>query len=286
VNQLQLGLTSLDFGSVEECVDALDSNKLACFELYVGNDFEEDALSFLKQITQDRGIKISCVSTLAKLAQAESDIDAHLNLIDLSFKVAKSLGVNKIGFMYGGSARLNRFESRKRFISRITPFLQKAESSGITILIENVFSRSPSGDLDSVEVVAELFDSLDSEAIKLNFDVGNFAIAGVEAYPYAFESLKNIIGGIHLKDVSHYRAARHGDIPISEVLLDYKRGLFIPEALGEGILNSAGLIESLLTWEDCPPVILEFHCNGESRSNLLSSNLNYIYRSVEDFHGY
>ena len=285
MSQLQLGLTSLDFGSLAECVDALASNELACVELYIGNDFKEDALSFLKQITQERGIEITCVSTLAKLAQAESDIDTHLNLIDLSFKVAKSLGVNKIGFMYGGSSRLNRFHSQKRFISRVTPLLQKAESSGITILIENVFSRSPSGDLDSVEVVAELFDSLDSQAIKLNFDVGNFAIAGEEAYPYAFESLKDIIGGIHLKDVSRYRTARHGNVPISEVLLDYKRGLFIPEALGDGILNSAGLIDSLLTWEDCPPIILEFHCKGESRSNLLSSNLNFIYRSMEDVHG-
>ena len=286
MNQLQLGLTSLDFGSVEECVEALDSNKLACFELYIGSDFKEEALSVLKQITQDRGIEITCVSTLAKLAQAESDIDVHLNLIDLSFKVAKSLGVKKIGFMYGGSARLNRFDSQKRFLARIMPLLQKAESSGITILIENVFSRSPSGDLDSAEVVAELFDSLDSEAIKLNFDVGNFSIAGEEAYPYAFETLKEIIGGIHLKDVSRYQTARHGNIPISEVLLDYKRGLFIPEALGEGIMNSAGLIDSLLTWEDCPPIILEFHCNGDSRSNLLSSNLNYIYRSMKDVHGH
>ncbi len=269
----------MDFASVEECVDALNSNELACFELYIRNDFNQNNLSFLKQITQERGIGITCVSTLAKLAQAEEDIDANLNLINLSFEVAISLGVNKIGFMYGGSAGLNRFDCQKRFISRVTPFIERAESSGITILIENLFSRSPSGDLDSVEAVAELFDNLESDAIKLNFDVGNFAIAGEEAYPYAFEYLKEIIGGFHLKDVSRYRSARHGNLPFAKVLLDYKRGLFISEALGEGILNSAGLIGSLLNWENCPPIILEFHCDGDARKQLLNSNLNYIRRS-------
>ncbi len=282
MKQLEVGLTTLDFKSVEECIDALDSNELPCFELYIRNDFSENDLSFLQQITQDKGIRITSVSTLAKLAQAEEDIDNHLNLINLSFQVALSLGVNNIGFMYGGSARLNRFDCQERFVSRITPLIQRAESSGITILIENVFSRSPSGDLDSVEVVAELFDHLKSNFIKLNFDVGNFAIAGEESFPYAFEYLKEIIGGIHLKDVSRYRRSRHGYPPNSEVLSDYKRGLFISEPLGEGILNSAGLLSSLTSWKDCPPIILEFHCSGDARKHLLSSNLNYIHRSVSD----
>jgi sugar phosphate isomerase/epimerase len=280
MQSLKLGLTSLDFLAVEECVEAVETNELSCFEFYINHEFNREDLSYARQVIQNKGIEITCISTLAKLAQAEEDVNAHLNLIELSFEVASNLGVKKIGFMYGGSARLNRFDSQKRFVSRLKPLIEKAESFGITILLENVFSRSPSGDLDSVEVVADLFNSFDSKALKLNFDVGNFAIAGEEAYPYAFEYLKTIIGGIHLKDVSRYRQDRHGVNPVSDVLLDYRRGLFISEALGDGMLNSASFIRSLLTWDDCPPVILEFHCRGEARKRLLNRNLSFVRQSV------
>lgn len=279
---LELGLTSLDFATVSECVEAVENNRLAHLELYIGRDFTDKNLSQLEKATQSKGIGISCISTLAKLAQAEEDLDIQLNLIYLSLEVASKLGVKKIGFMYGGNARLNRVDSQKRFISRLKPVIERAEASGITILIENLFSRSPSGDLDSVEVVSDLFDRLNTDYVKLNFDVGNFAIAGEEAFPYAFEYLQNIIGGIHLKDVSRYRSVRHGFKPISEILLDHRRGLFISEALGEGILNSAGFISSLLDWRECPPVTLEFHCSGEARNNLLNRNLNYINQLINE----
>jgi len=282
VKPLRLGLTSLDFATIDECVEAVENNGLGYIEVYIGRDFSDEDLSQLVRATQIKGIGISCVSTLAKLAQAEEDLDNHLNLIYLSLDVAAKLGVKKIGFMYGGSARYNRLESLKRFISRLRPVIERAENFGITILIENLFSRSPSGDLDSVEVVSHLFDRMDTDYLKLNFDVGNFAIAGEEAFPYAFQCLKDIIGGIHLKDVSRYRSVRHGLNPVSEILRDHVRGLFVPEALGEGILNSAGFISSLLDWHECPPVILEFHCGGEARSNLLSNNLNYINQLVSE----
>ena len=276
---LRLGLISLDFPSWRDCVDEAADRLFPAAEIYVGRGFSIADSAALRQHCEQRGVTVAVVSCLAKLAQAEEDLAEHVALITTAIDVAASMGVSNVGFMYGGCARLGRHEARDRFLRRIEPLADRARRSGVRLLIENVFSRSPAGDLDSVDQVLDLLNGVDTSCVGLTFDVGNFAIAGEEAYPYAFELLRGHIGSIHLKDVARYQQARHPDPRLSRPLQDHARGLFLTEPLGEGSLNCAGLLRALMGWSDCPPVMLEPFCGGTQRQAWLDRSLAFI-RSV------
>jgi sugar phosphate isomerase/epimerase len=273
---LRLGLISLDFPSWQECVDEAADRELDAVEIYVSPGFGLKDAKALKKRCDERGVTLAVISCLAKLSQAEDDVGDHLALITSAMRAAESIDVRNVGFMYGGCARLGRHAARERFLARVTPLVEAARRSGVRLLIENVFSRHPSGDLDSVDHVLELFNRLDPSSVALNFDPGNFAVAGEEAYPYAFEVLRPYIGGIHLKDVARYRYERHQDGESARPLQDYARGLFLTEPLGEGSLNCSGLVRALLGWDDCPPVMLEPFCADERRRAWLDRSLSFV----------
>jgi sugar phosphate isomerase/epimerase len=274
--KLRLGLISLDFSSWQECVDEAAGRELDSVEIYVGHGFDSNDADALKRRCEKRSVTPAVISCLAKLSQAEDDIGDHVALITTAMRAAESLGVGNVGFMYGGCARLGRHAARERFLARLAPLVETARRSGLRLLIENVFSRNPSGDLDSVDHALELFSRLDLRSVALNFDPGNFAISGEEAYPYAFEALRPYIGGIHLKDVARYQYRRHRDATNFRPLQDYARGLFLTEPLGEGSLNCGGLVRALLSWNDCPPVMLEPFCGGERRQAWLDRSLSFV----------
>ena len=273
---LRLGLISLDFPSWQECVDEAADRELDAAEIYVWPGFGLEDAEALKRRCDQRGVTPAVISCLAKLSQAEDDVDDQVALITSAMRAAESIDVRNVGFMYGGCARLGRHAARERFLARVAPLVEAARRSGLRLLIENVFSRSPSGDLDNVDHVLELFSRLDPRYVALNFDPGNFAVSGEEAYPYAFEVLRPYIGGIHLKDVARYRYERHQDAEDSRPLQDYARGLFLAEPLGEGSLNCGGLVRALLAWDDCPPVMLEPFCGGERRRAWLDRSLSFV----------
>jgi sugar phosphate isomerase/epimerase len=274
--RLRLGLISLDFSSWRECVDEAAARGLGFAEIYVGPGFGSADADRLAERCAARGVTVSVVSCLAKLSQAEDDLPEQVALIGAAMSAAESIGARNVGFMYGGCARLGRHAARERFAARLAPLAEAARDKGLKLLIENVFSRSPGGDLDSVDEVLELFSRVDTGTVALNFDAGNFAIAGEEAYPYAWAALRGLIGGIHLKDVARYHPGRHGDVAECRPLQDHGRGLFVTEPLGEGSLNCRGLVRALAAWPDCPPVMLEPFCGGERRAAWLDRSLCYL----------
>jgi sugar phosphate isomerase/epimerase len=279
---LRLGLVSLDFPSWRACVDEAAERQLQAVEIYVGPDpgtpgslGRADGES-LRRYCDERGVFPVVVSCLAKLSQAEEDLPQHLDLIATAIDLAAAVGAPSAGFMYGGCASLGRHAARDRFLRRIDPLVARARRAGVRLLIENVFSRSPGGDLDTVDHALDLLSCVDTSCVALNFDAGNFAIAGEEAYPYAFQALRDRIGGIHLKDVARYQPARHPDPRRSRPLQDHARGLFLTEPLGEGSLNCSGLVRALLAWPGCPPVMLEPFCGGPQRQEWLDQSLAFI----------
>lgn len=257
-------------------MDEAADRGLAFVEIYVGPGFGPADADQLAKRCAERGVTPAVISCLAKLSQAEDDLPDQVALIGTAMRVAESVGVGNVGFMYGGCARLGRHAARERFAARLAPLAEAARARGLRLLIENVFSRSPAGDLDSVDEVLDLFSQVDTETVALNFDAGNFAIGGEEAYPYAWDALRGLIGGIHLKDVARYQPGRHGDAAGWRPLQDHRRGLFVTEPLGQGSLNCDALVRALRGWPDCPPVMLEPFCGGEFRRAWLDRSLAYV----------
>ena len=280
LQELPLGLISLDYESWTSCLDDAAARGLRLAELYVVDGAPTRDTDAVRSYCDEHGVDVSSVGCLSKLSQAEQgdrdSLEAQTAQIDRCMEIAVALGAPRVAFMYGGSALLSRRDARLRFLDRLAPLADRASRLGLTLLIENVFSRAPSGDLDTVENTIAVFDLLDGLPVRLNFDVGNFAIAGEEAYPYAFEVLRPYIGSIHLKDVARYWAPRHPNADQCRPLVDHQRGLFVTEPLGCGSVNVAGLLRSILNGSDVPPLMLESFSGGARRTRWLDASLKFI----------
>lgn len=280
---LELGLISLDFADWALCIKDASRRGLPVIEVHISEAFDPSHQPLLQAELAASGVRPVTIATLAKLAQVDDDeLPDTLQLIRASLDVASAVGAPNICFLYGGSHDLNRHDARFRFMERLAPVRNWAEARGVSILIENVFSRSPSGDLDSVEVTLDLFSLIDDPNVRLLFDPGNYVIGGEEAFPYAFEALRPYIGSVHMKDVARYLPQRHGSLDEMRPLLDHRRGRFVTEPLGQGSLNWKGLLQALYEWPERPPLLLEPFCSGNRRSHWLEESLRFIRDVVKE----
>ena len=94
-----------------------------------------------------------------------------------------------------------------------------AERAGVTLLLEN------EGDLwgDTPERCRDLLATVNSAALRLTLDTGNFASLGVDSYDTAYGMLKPWLSHIQIKDVRRGEPrqvvpAGEGDGQIPEVL--------------------------------------------------------------------
>jgi sugar phosphate isomerase/epimerase len=265
----RLGLISLDYGSAAECVAAAEARRLGHVELYLtGPELG---------VTPRRGmvgpVRVHALSCLVKLAQAESDLPEQADLLRRCIDLAADTGVTHVGFMYGGSALLDRSDARHRFLERLEPLAARARDAGVTLLVENVFSRSPAGDLDSVDAILAVFERLDPATARLTFDAGNLTIGGEEAYPYGWRRLRAYAGGVHLKDVTRYRPADHGPDEECRPLLEHRTGRYVTVAVGDGALNALGFAREVLADPAAPPLLLEPFRDGPSREKWLDVSI-------------
>jgi sugar phosphate isomerase/epimerase len=261
----RLGLISLDYASAAECVAAAEARRLGHVELYLtGTD-----LGVTPRAGRIGSVRVHAVSALVKLAQAESDVDEQTALLRRCVALAAEGGVPHVGLMFGGCAVLDRSAARRRFRDRLAPVLAEARAAGVVLLVENVFSRSPAGDLDSVDAILALFEGLDP-GVRLNFDAGNLTIGGEEAYPYGWRRLRPYVGGVHLKDVTRYRPDEHGPDEECRPLLEHRTGRHVTVPLGEGALNALGFAREVLADPTAPPVLLEPFRTGPSREKWLN----------------
>jgi sugar phosphate isomerase/epimerase len=270
-----MGLISLDFEDLPTLVETVGTRRLGWVELYVDVSLVESQAAYVRSERDARGIRVVSVSSMAKLSQAEdAELPEHLALIERSIRLASELEAPFATFMYGSQATLDRVAARDRFLSRVEPLVALAEDAGVTLLLENVFSRGAPGDLDSVEVTLDLFERLDADHIGLNFDPANFAIAGEDA-SVAYRELRHLIRYMHLKDV---RALTQADEPVGDrrVFEDFTRGRFVVVPLGTGDVDVAGLIREVAEDDRGIVVALEPTAKGDARESWLDASLAFL----------
>jgi sugar phosphate isomerase/epimerase len=250
----KLALISLDFEDLQQLYTTAARRGIGWVEVFVGAIPDEAAVEWLNRQRVDHGIRVASVSSLAKLSLAtDEELPDHVALVEQSIERARQLEAPCVTFMYGSQPHLSQADARDRFIRRLEPLTETAAASGVTILIENVFSRGCAGDLDSVEAVADLFERLDRDRVGLNFDPANLTIGGAEGYPHGYRTLKPFIRSIHLKDV---RPLRDDDHPLGtrRVMEDFARGSFLVVPLGRGDLDVEGLLAEIR--QDAPDIVI------------------------------
>jgi sugar phosphate isomerase/epimerase len=254
VLRAKLGLISLDFADLDDLYTTAAERGIGWVEVFLDAVRDEADLHLVERQRRERGIRVASVSSLAKLSLAtDEELPDHVALVERSITLAHRLDAPCVTFMYGSQPHLARVKARDRFLRRLEPLVDLAASHGVTILIENVFSRGSAGDLDSVEEIAALFERIDNERVGLNFDPANLTIAGAEGYPAGYRTLKPFIRSIHLKDV---RPLRDDDHPLGtrRIMEAHGRGSFLVVPLGQGELDVQGLLAEIR--HDAPDLVI------------------------------
>lgn len=276
VLRAKLGLISLDFEDLEQLYATAVRRRIGWVEIFLGAIRDEADVRWIELQGLEHGIRVASVSSLAKLSLAtEEELPEHMALVERSIELAQRLDAPCVTFMYGSQSQLGTLEARDRFLRRLEPLVDLAGTHGVTLLIENVFSRCAAGDLDTVEAVAELFERVDRGRVGLNFDPANLTIAGAEGYPHGYRALKPYIRSIHLKDV---RPLREDDYPLGtrRVMESHERGSFLVVPLGQGDLEVDGLVAEIR--RDAPDVVisLEPTAQGDACDRWLDASLAYL----------
>lgn len=277
---VELGLISLDYGRWTEVIGAAQWWNLPLVELFIDVSFVADDLPDVVAASSAAGVRVSSVSSLARLAQPDTDeeLAVHLDLVHRSIAIAGELGSPFVTLMHGGCESLDRHAALERFVTRLEEPSRRADDVGTTLLVENVFSRQMPNDLDDVAASVEAFTALETLGIGCNLDLGNYAVAGAEAVPDAWEQLAPFVRSLHLKNVERYDPSRHGPMGERRSLDDRYRGRHVSVALDEGSIDYTRVLDELAAARRNIPVMLEPFAGGQQRDTWIDRTLTVMAR--------
>lgn len=208
-------------------------------------------------------------------ASTQGDIpELQRNFIEV-IEIAAELNAPYVVSYFGGNWAYDPKASMQRYKRNMVPVLEAAEKHNVTVLIETEYNqvstdvtRTADGTLDLIELVA-------SPRFQVNFDPCNLFIASEEAYPYAYETLKPHIRHIHLKDATKYDPIRHG-ADYRKVVQTDARGNWICVALGQGGVNTEGLLKRLQADNYEGVVAIELHTLREKTEQVFDESIQYL----------
>ncbi|MFA6714931.1 MAG: sugar phosphate isomerase/epimerase family protein [Victivallales bacterium] len=260
--------------------------KVPYVELWMDRNwnFQKDETDEVKRLLAVHNLRPAGISMLARMNPAENAAQAAevAEKIIEALEVAVKLGAKFINTYFGANQSRKKEDYIPFYRRHIEPCLRIAKQTGVTILLENEFDpfgRDPAASdvTRTVEGCLELLRAVDSEFLGLTYDPANFAIGGVEPWPYPYEMLKPYIKYIHFKDVTGYCRSLFPDRPQPLIWKDSIVGReYINVALGRGLLNYQGLIRRLKEDAYDGFIVIEPHTEDSELQQTYIDSLSYL----------
>lgn len=150
------------------------------------------------------GLDFICVTSQIELYSPGHSEHAQRELLK-TIELAARAGAPFVNAYFGFAPQRDDVQAVKEYVRALEPCLARAGELGVVILLENEFnafgwdpcqsdlSRDP-------ERLVAVFEAVDSRSFGMTFDPTNFAFAGIEPYPHAYELLANVIRYVHVKN--------------------------------------------------------------------------------------
>jgi sugar phosphate isomerase/epimerase len=186
-------------------------------------DFDADDVAQLTDVLAAKGARVAVIASPVGKSQIAQPADYERERLDTAIRLAETFGtplIRMFSFYHEGLAHA---ECRSAVLDRLGTWARTAESAGITLLLEN------EGDLwgDTPERCRDLLQTIDSPALRLTLDTGNFASLGIASYDTAYPMLRPWLAHIQIKDVRREPhqvvPAGQGDGQIPQVLSAARR---------------------------------------------------------------
>lgn len=240
-----------------------------------GNDYSGKDLGRAKEILQEYGIGVACVTMPGGFArEMVEDEDAYVAALEAAVDVAEELGsylVNNYCFYWA----LGHGADVRPFVQMLRSVADYALDRGVTLVLENE-AHDASG---TVEGMLRILEGVGSEAFKTNFDPTNYYQAGEEPFPYAYRRLEGYIGYVHLKNGCLHDPVVHSDVG---------RGGTMPKLSGdqhihycpipEGAVNIEGLLSQLHKDRYSGFCTLEPHVPAQMVEDYYQVEISYLRR--------
>ncbi len=187
-----------------------------------GSDVKE-----IKKKLLDYGVGVSAIGSPLGKVKLDGDLDAHFDTARRIFNMANELGTKHIRmFSYYPPEGKSIYDFKDEVYFNMEKLIKIAEEYGMVLCLENedrLYGACPKTCLE----LCEAFKG----RLKVVFDMGNFALKGVETYPYAYNLLREHIEYFHIKD-AYFDAetgkgsvvpAGCGNAKIKEILTDFAK---------------------------------------------------------------
>ena len=222
------------------------------------------------------GVRVAAVGSLSKLnASTQPDVAEIQALLLNDITAASALGCPYSITYFGGNLAYDGKAAMQRYKRNIRPVLEAAERAGVTLLIETEYNRIATDVTRTAEGCLELVEYVDSPFFKINFDPCNLHIAGEEAYPYAYELLKDYSPHMHLKDAVKFSPYTHG-LKYRKVLQTDARGSWVCVALGSGAMNYEAFLQHLQRDQFQGVATIELHTLSELTEPTFADSVAYL----------
>jgi len=142
---------------------------------------------------------ISCLATPIFKCQIDDRVEfkQHLDILEKSIRIAHEWEVTMIrGFTFWQKGEFQ--ELLPTIVKKISSIIPLLEENKIIMIIES----DPHTNANSTQKLKILLDNLNSKWVKAIWDPGNniYVIDAERTYPESYETLKNYIAHIHVKD--------------------------------------------------------------------------------------
>lgn len=186
-------------------------------------ELTDDDVAKVSSLLKEYNFGISSIASPIGKYSIREDFTAQTKAMNRAIELAKRLGTSYIRvFSYYVPDGEDPANYRDEVIGRMAQLARLAEQGGVTMILEN-----DRGGLygDNDDRVLDIVRTVNSPALKLAFDPGNFVLEKVAPVSQAYEKLAPYIGYIHIKDA------------------DMEKGIFVEAGKGDGQI--AALIDRL-----------------------------------------
>lgn len=233
--------------NIEEAAALAAKHGFTCLEIRSVNgrgafDITDEDLAEIKKAAEKYGEKVVAISSPVYKCNFEDEKELAKSTagFERCAKMAADLDakyVRTFDFFDSGVDMKTRAEV-------YGPIIELCKKYGVMALVE----YDPSQHSNTAEKAAAFVRAIDSPYVKMVFDPGNgyFVTPDCKAYPYEYESVKDIARHIHIKDIA------------------YEDGKPVGVRVGDGLPDYVGLFEALMRdgYEGC--IMLETHYRKRS----------------------
>lgn len=236
--------------------------------------FEGRDIQKAKAILKEQEMNVACITMAAAFDyEISSDEKKYSEALRYAVEVAKELGAGLVNH-YCYNICLEGTPNTGKLIKYMGPAIKLAEKEGITLCLENEAhdaTRTAEGMLSIVKAV-------NSKAFKTNFDATNYYHAGEEAFPGAYEILKEHIGYVHIKNGCIYepKSGHSEKSKGSPMTGSLAPNLIYYPYLAEGAVNIDGLLLKLEKDGYDGYCVLEPHTTPENAEDYFSQETAYL----------